>query len=179
MIIKFNSFYTRHFGGAYAFRSDGKTRVVISRNKEIAAECKKTGKSFIDLNNKFEVLNFLEEEGLIEFMSQKDARRNLSILDPRLFFMVVEHIHQTDPEKDLTVMKENEIKQYVYSNFDKLPEYFHELVRLTKKLENNQVIDYQNVPLDILPYFVRAKDDPELKNMVNQLIAEYTGQILG
>lgn len=169
------NFYTRHFGGAYVFHHDDGKFTVIAQDKKIKKLIDKCPLQveYIHISDRKAVSMFLGHNHIIEMFSDRFLRQNIELVRQKINFIVIDHMARANPDMDIMPIDDNDIKNYIYDNYDDLPSEFRVLSKTVKLIDNGYSVDLDSIPEDVFFYFVRSSDH-DLKDLINQLIAHYT-----
>lgn len=170
---KQNNFFTRHFGGVYVFNI-GTTSTVIAVDPEvekIASELPNV--NYININDKRAICHFLIDNNIVETLTEAYLLEHLTALRNKTDFIVIDFLAERDPKLNLVDLTPDQIKSYIYENFDDLPSEFHELSKVVKSLVNGFPLSIEDIPGELFFYFVRSSNHVE-KDLVNHLISFHT-----
>lgn len=174
VIFRHNTYWTAHFGGVYVFIDEDSTTVIGDPKAPGFRRSRPWQVSYLDINDRERVYDFLVETGRIELPRGSWLERT-GLLEKRSKRVALWMAKELEPELDFNRTDQRWVKSWVarnpglVDNEGSIPL----IAWVTAQLSNWSELDMREINPDHRFVLCRAMPEHEDRFLVNRLISEY------
>ncbi|MGD1524516.1 DUF6638 family protein [Vibrio owensii] len=164
-------FYTAHFGGIYILRTS-KVNVIIDMGGTLK-NWSNPDYRVIDGSDHQEVYKFLLKSKIIQKLKGQELQDKKESIKNKRYQVILDHL-STSEGLHHTEIDWFTIKQFIYENYNTLPQEFHELFKLSQQVEKEEAVPSEGEMAFYVSKLNRRLMNEQKAAVINHLLANYT-----